>query len=254
MAGKPYILKETNWKNVKNTKYKVAVLPWGATEAHNYHLPYGTDIYETEKMAEISAKLAWAKGAKVIVLPAIPFGVNTQQLDIKLTINMNPSTQTQVLEDIIESLENQNIDKLVVLNGHGGNDFKQMIRELQKDTEIFISTINWYDIGNIEEFFDQDGDHAHEMETSLMLYAYPELVLPLDEAGDGASKKFKITALKEKWAWAPREWSKVTKDTGVGNPKMATSEKGEKYLNFITDKIAQFIVELDEINPSEMYE
>ena len=111
---------------------------------------------------------------------------------------MNPSTQAQVLEDIIESLEKQKFENLIVLNGHGGNDFKQMIRELQKDTEIFISTINWYHIGNNDDFFDQDGDHAHEMETSLMLYAYPELVLPLDEAGDGASKKFKITALKEK--------------------------------------------------------
>ena len=254
MDPKPYLLKETNWKNVKKTDYKLAILPWGATEAHNYHLPYGTDIYETEIIAEYSAKIAWESGVKVIVLPCIPFGVNTQQLDIKLTINMNPSTQSIVLKDIVESLDKQNIEKLIILNGHGGNDFKQMIRELQKDSGIFITLLSWYAIGNNNDFFEKEGDHAHEMETSLMLYAYPELVLPLKEAGDGASKSFKLLGLKEKWAWAPREWTKVTKDTGVGNPKAATSEKGEKYLNFITGKISQFIIELNNINPEEIYE
>lgn len=47
---KPYILEQTNWKQVKNQKYEVAVLPWGATEPHNYHLPYGTDSLETQKL------------------------------------------------------------------------------------------------------------------------------------------------------------------------------------------------------------
>jgi len=142
MELKPYLLKETNWKTVKEIDYKVAILPWGATEAHNYHLPYGTDIFETEYCAEQSAKIAWQKGAKVIVLPTIPFGVNTSQMDIKLTINMNPSTQSKILADVIESLENHGIEKLVILNGHGGNDFKQIIRELQKNSKIFITNVN----------------------------------------------------------------------------------------------------------------
>ena len=43
-----YLLAEANWKTVKETSYKVAVLPWGATEAHNYHLPYATDNYQVD--------------------------------------------------------------------------------------------------------------------------------------------------------------------------------------------------------------
>jgi len=254
MKPRPYILKETNWKTVKETEYKVAVLPWGATEAHNYHLPYGTDNYEATFVAELSAKIAWEKGVKVIVLPEIPYGVNTQQLDIKLTINMNPSTQMIILQDIIESLEKHGVEKLVVLNGHGGNSFKQMIRELQKGTELFISNIDWYTIGNWKEFFKISGDHANEMETSFMQYAFPKLVLPLDEAGSGEFKKFRITGFKEKWAWAPREWTKVTKDTGIGNPKAATPEKGKKYIKYVTEKIAQYFVELSDADISDMYE
>jgi creatinine amidohydrolase len=82
MAGRPYILAETNWKAVRETKFDVAILPWGATEAHNYHLPYGTDVIETEAIAAESARRAWERGARVLALPCIPFGVNTGQLDI----------------------------------------------------------------------------------------------------------------------------------------------------------------------------
>ena len=83
-----YVLSETNWKTVKDREYDLAILPWGATEAHNYHLPFGTDNFETELIAIESARLAWEKKARVIVLPTIPFGVNTGQKDIKLTINL----------------------------------------------------------------------------------------------------------------------------------------------------------------------
>ncbi|HMI64891.1 MAG TPA: creatininase family protein, partial [Cyclobacteriaceae bacterium] len=127
---RPYILAENNWKTVKETAYQVAILPWGATEAHNYHLPYGTDVLEAESVAAEAARLAWEQGAKVIVLPVIPFGVNTGQFDVKLDMNMNPSTQLAVLRDVVEVLDRFGIHKLIILNSHGGNDFKTMIREL----------------------------------------------------------------------------------------------------------------------------
>jgi len=53
----PYILAETNWKAIKETKFEAAVLPWGACEAHNYHLPYGTDIIEAESIGAEAARI-----------------------------------------------------------------------------------------------------------------------------------------------------------------------------------------------------
>ncbi|MDZ7310954.1 MAG: creatininase family protein, partial [candidate division KSB1 bacterium] len=154
MPGRPYILAETTWKTVRETPYEVAILPWGATEAHNYHLPYSTDVIESDRIAAEAARLAWEAGARVIVLPTMPFGVNTGQLDIKLTINMNPSTQLAVLNDIAASLALQGIPKLVVLNGHGGNDFRQIIRELLPKHKILICTLDWYRIIDASQFFD----------------------------------------------------------------------------------------------------
>src|SRR5438270_561703 len=89
LPPRPYILNELTWKAVRDARYDVAVLPWGATEAHNLHLPYSTDNVETERIAALSARHASERGARVVVLPVVPFGVNTGQLDIPLCLNVN---------------------------------------------------------------------------------------------------------------------------------------------------------------------
>lgn len=252
---RPYILAETNWKAVKDTSFDLAILPWGATEAHNYHLPYATDVYEADAIAAGSAQKAWEQGANVIVLPTIPFGVNTGQTDILLDINMHPSTQLAVLNDIAEVLNRQGIYKLLILNSHGGNDFRQMIRELGvRFPKMLISTCFWFNVLDRSTFFDVKGDHADELETSVMMHLHPDLVLPLDEAGDGTAKRWKIKAFREGWAWAERQWSKVSEDTGIGNPKQATPEKGERYLEALTSKISELLVELAAADLDDLYE
>ena len=251
---RPYVLAETNWKTVRETPYQVAVLPWGATEAHNYHLPYGTDNLQCDHVVAEAARIAWEAGARVAALPTVPFGVNTGQLDIRLDINMNPSTQLAVLGDVADSLARQGIPKLVVVNGHGGNDFRQMIRELQPRHDLFICTVNWYQIVDPKPFFDEPGDHAGEMETSLLMHLEPELVLPLSEAGDGAQRRFTVRGLREGWVWTQRQWTRATRDTGVGNPAASTAEKGQHYFAAVTRKLGDFLTELAGANLETLYE
>ncbi len=255
MSQRPYILAETNWAVVRRTDYAVAVLPWGATEAHNYHLPYATDVVESDHIAAEAARLAWEAGAHVVVLPTVPFGVNTGQLDIRLDINMNPSTQAAVLRDVVEALAHQGIPKLLVLNGHGGNDFRQMIRELQpRFPGVFLCTASWYKLVDLEDFFDDAGDHGGEMETSLMMHVAPEWVRPLEEAGSGAHHPFRLQGLREGWVWTPRAWSRATVDTGVGNPALASPEKGRRYFEAVTRRLGAFLVELAALDPDDLYE
>jgi creatinine amidohydrolase len=254
MPSRPYVLAETNWKAVKDTPFEVAILPWGATEPHNYHLPYATDNYETAALAERAAEIAWNKGAKVVVLPTVPFGVNTGQLDLKLALNMNPSTQFAVLTDIATAIAAQGLKKLVILNGHGGNDFKQMIRELQPKLDVFICAINWWTSVKGADYFDEPGDHAGEMETSVMMALEPDLLRPLSEAGSGAARKFRVAGLRDGWVWAPRQWSRVTSDTGTGDPRASTAAKGEKFLAAVAEKIGGFLVDLARADLEDMYE
>ncbi len=253
---RPYILAESNWKTLKDQPVELAVLPWGATEAHNYHLPYGTDIIEAESVAAEAGRLAWEQQAKVMVLPAIPFGVNTGQTDIKLDINMYPSTQAAVLNDVIEVLNRQNIYKLLIVNTHGGNNFKPMIRELGvKYSKMFIIFCDCFSAVDKRKYFDHpEGDHADEMETSLMMHLRPELVKPLDDAGNGKAKNYKIEALQEDWAWAERKWSEVTEDTGVGDPRKATEEKGKAYFEAVTKKVSQLFIDIAHADLDDLYE
>lgn len=253
---KPYILEQTNWKQVKNQKYEVAILPWGATEPHNYHLPYGTDSLETAQIVAEAAGKAWEKGAKVMVLPTIPLGVqNPGQIDLPFCLHTKPSTQTIIFKDIVEALYNQGIRKLVLMNGHGGNDFKPMIRETQPQfPEMLISLVEWFKILDLPKYFEEDGDHAGEMETSVIMHYFPHLVLPLDEAGDGNAKSSKLKGVLNKTAWIPRQWIKVSADTGVGNPKKASAVKGKKYLEDLTTKIGEFFVEMAECDLGDLYE
>jgi creatinine amidohydrolase len=254
MPGRPFILSETTWKAVDPTPFELAVLPWGATEAHNYHLPYATDTMAAERIAAAAAQRAWTAGARVLVLPAIPFGVQTTQLDIKGCININPSTQALLLADVVHSMERQGFHKLCILNGHGANDFKQMIRELQAKSRVFLTTVNWYKIVDPKDHFEDLGDHAGEMETSVLLHLAPEAVLPLTEAGDGRERRFRIGALREGWAWAPRDWRQITADTGVGNPKQSTAEKGRDYIEIVTQKLSQFFVDLAKADLAKLYD
>ncbi|MBA3889757.1 MAG: creatininase family protein [Gemmatimonadaceae bacterium] len=251
---RPYVLLETNWKAVKQANYELAVLPWGATEAHNYHLPYGTDVIEAERIAIECARLATARGARVVVLPTIPFGVQTGQLDIELCINMNPSTQAAVLADVVHSLEVQGIHKLMIINSHGGNDFRQMIRELQPQTDVFLCSANWWQVGEARDYFTDLGDHAGELETSVMLALAPELVLPLGEAGVGAERKSVVRGLRERWVWAPRPWTQVSADTGIGNPARATAEKGRAYLDEVVERLSSFMVDIASADVTAMYD
>jgi creatinine amidohydrolase len=253
---KPHILRENNWKSVKETGFKIAILPWGATEAHNYHLPYGTDTILAEHIAAEAAELANKSDAGCIVLPSIAYGVNSGQMDIKLCMNMRPSTQMTIIRDILDVLRKHGIKKLVILNAHGGNSFTPIIRELSLDyPDILMSSVNWWVACKPDGFFTDAGDHAGELETASMQYVAPELVLPLSDAGNGADTHFIPQGLREKWAWIPRRWIYTTKDTGVGDPSKATPENGERFVKACIEKIAQYFVDFSAIKSEiDLYE
>ena len=87
-----------------------------------------------------------------------------------------------------------------------------------------------------------------------MLHIAPDLVRPLSEAGDGRERKPKIAAMREGWAWAPRRWTQVSADTGIGDPRAATVTKGERYVNETVERLGRFLVDLARLDPADLYE
>lgn len=236
---------ETALPEWQATPPEVVMLPLGATEPHGRHLAYGTDNYQVEAIADRSAALAWERDARVAVLPAIPFGVQTTQQGFPLAINLSPTTQFRVLDDIAETLVRSGVRKTVLLNGHGGNDFYPWLKESHGRWDAFFVQVHWLDACRelIAELFPGGGDHANDMETSLMLHLRPDLV-DLDRAGPQPMAEHRLRAMREGWARAPRVWDRYTEDSGAGDPRAATAEKGRQLFEATTAKLADFLVDL----------
>jgi creatinine amidohydrolase len=244
---------EANYRQLLDDRPNVAVLPWGATEAHNYHMPHGTDVYEAQLLAEHAAGEATKRGAKVIVLPVVPFGNDAQQLDQVATISIGTATAMAILNDVADSLKKQSIDKLVILNAHGGNEFKPMVRDIQARTGILIIVVNFWQLAPemVKETFNEPGDHGGELETALLMHLTPDLV-QLDQAGPGSMNAFQLKTLRQPGVWTPRPWSKTHPDTGAGDPRKATAEKGKRYCEALTEKIAELLVEVSEASKGQL--
>jgi creatinine amidohydrolase len=238
------VLREATYRQLLDALPTVALLPWGATEAHNYHLPHGTDIVEAEALAEEAARLAAERGARAIVLPAIPYGNNAQQQDQAATIHLSTATALAILRDVVASLGRQKIDRLVLVNAHGGNEFKPLVRELMLEFPVTILVVDFWKIRPdiLAEIFPDPGDHAGDLETSLMLHLRPDLVV-METAGSGERRPFGLAAMKPCGAWTPRPWSRVHPDTGSGDPRGATAAKGARYFQAISAVLADLVVE-----------
>lgn len=235
------------WGDVRKAgPYDIAILPWGATEPHNGHLPYCTDMLASQAIAFEAAAKAEKEGIRLMVLPGVPFGSqNPGQRELPFCIHTSQATQTAILRDIVSSLERQGIDKLLIINGHGGNSFKGMIRDLAVEKPGFvIVSSDWFNFIPRKGYFDAEvDDHAGEQETSVMMHYYPGLVR-MELAGNGKSRPFAIEGLNRKVGWLPRNWAKVSDDTGIGDPSKASADKGRRYAEAVVDAYARLIYDL----------
>lgn len=256
---RPWILAETNYAYTREHRYQVAVLPLGATEPHNLHLPYGTDTFEADCIGSHVCEAAHRRGAQVVLLPTIPYGTQTNMREFPLALNLNPSTLQQVITDLVESLTHSGIQKILLLNSHGGNELKPILRQLLGKTTAHLFLCNWFQslTDQYAEIFDQPEDHAGEMETSLALAYFPHLVARHADgtlaADEGQTRPSRFQAVNQGWVSIARSWHLLTTHTGSGNPHAADADKGRRAMEVLVDRIATFLVELSEAQIDERF-
>jgi creatinine amidohydrolase len=243
-------LAELSYSVVREQHYEVAVLPFGATEPHNLHLPYGTDCLEATTIARHVCDQAHREGAHVVLLPTIPYGTQTNMQAFPLAMNLNPSTLARVIADLVESLVNSGIHKVLLLNSHGGNTLKPVLRELAGVTPAHLFLCDWYHAIRDEysSIFEKEDDHAGEMETSLAL-AYFGHLIARDEQGamvadEGGCRTSRFEAINRGWVSISRPWHLLTTNSGAGDPRAATAEKGQRLMDLIVRRLSRFLVEL----------
>jgi creatinine amidohydrolase len=259
MPARPWVLSEIHYSTTKNTNYEVAVLPFGATEPHNLHLPYGTDTYEADAIGSKICEAAYNQGAKVVLLPTIPYGTETNMRALPLAMNLYPSTLLQIIRDLVESLVRSGLRKVLILNSHGGNEFKPVLRELAGQTPAHLFVCNWFRMiqDRYHDIFTHAEDHAGEMETSLMLANHPDLVRTHTDGrpmgDDGATCQSRFRAVNEGWVGLTRDWGLLTSNTGSGNPREASAEKGRQLMALLVERLSEFVIELSQAEIDERF-
>lgn len=247
---KPWRLEWATLADARRLDWQVALLPMGATEPHNLHLPYGTDTIEATSLADACCEKANGLGGSVIQLPTLPFGTETNLQEFPLALNLLPSTVFLVLRDLVKSVEASGIRKMLIFNSHGGNDLKPFLREIYGQTTVQLFLCNWYQMirDEVAGICLYPDDHAGEMETSLILHFEPQLVRKTAggslAADAGEVCPFRFEALQHGWVSLTRPWHLLTTNSGSGNPHEASPEKGMQITQIIVDRIGPFLAEL----------
>ena len=242
-----WVLAEQNHQFIASRKWDVVVLPFGATEPHNVHMPYGTDNFQVEAIGRRACERAYGRGGNVLLLPTMPFGVNTNHLKVPgaLALSVTPTTLLKLMTDLVDALSRQGIRKMVLLNGHGGNELKPLTRELFHQTDMFLCVCDWFRVAadQYPTLFAKAGEHADEMETSLGMAFFPQWMKPA-VPGSGQMKAARFEAIRKGWVSITRPWELLTADTGVGDPGAATAEKGRKLMEIVVERLGDFLYEL----------
>lgn len=251
----PWLLAELTYDAVRSgPPFEVAVLPLGATEPHNLHLPYGTDTLQVEAIARLACRRAHDRGARVVLLPALPYGTETNQMRFPLAMNLDPTTVARVITDLVGSLAVHGIRKCILLNGHGGNDLKWVLRQLFGASPVHLFLCNWYKIAADQHgaIFDDPGDHAGELETSMGLAHFPHLVTP-DRADAGATAATRFEAVNRGWVEITRPWHLLTTNSGAGDPRPATVAKGLALTEVVVERLSAFLKDLSDSAVDETF-
>lgn len=216
-------------------KKKAAILPVGSLEQHGPHLPVSTD---SDIAGEVAKRVA--KRCGLLLLPTITYGVSFEHAPF-FNLSISPKTLQRFLLEICASLGKNRIRKIIILNGHHGNQAAldalagKVSKASRRNVKVFVFSY-WH-------FMDAEFDHAGFVETSLMLATSNKAKMRLAKKGlitDKMSKeqKSKISKL------ASAHFIKATKNGVWGDPTRATKRHGEQILSQITQNITKIVSKL----------
>jgi creatinine amidohydrolase len=236
---------------------RVAVLPIGSTEPHANHLPYGCDAFTAGALAARAAWKANQMGAQAMVLPAMPYGVNTNVVGIPYTQSLRPGTMIEFVRDVVDGLERQGVRKVVIVSSHGGNTttLGTALRELfASHRKVFVALVAVSDTyrDKLSEIGVVTGAHASEAETSLALALFPEKVR-MERVAKPKEAELKLKSLQAGFITFVRPWNYVSDTTGSGDPTRATAEKGRKLVDLFVERMAAFLKELSDAELTEAF-
>jgi creatinine amidohydrolase len=153
---------------------RLAVFPVGSVEQHGLHLGVGADWIQAW---EISRRVG--EKTEALVLPVMPYGVSGHHKEFPGVMTLEPATLQRVVYDILRSLSRYGIERVVFMNGHGGNlgALTGAIKEAREDFGTICAICQWWDILKNKPILGHPAEeHAGYAETAFMLASRPEAV------------------------------------------------------------------------------
>ena len=229
-------LADATWTDADAAGTDLALLPVGATEQHGPHAPLSTDTRNAVAVAEAAAT---AFDGEIVIAPAVPVGVSEEHRQFAGTLWVSPDTFRAYVRETVASLAHHGFDRVVVVNGHGGNvtALEEVTATITRHDDAFAVPFTW---------FEATGEHYREMghggpiETALLRHVHPDLVREerIEEAGAGASDRWGEWVSGVNLAYDSAEFT----DNGVvGDPAEGNAERGAELLDLATEALVDLL-------------
>lgn len=219
-------LQELSWTDVRDEEFEVAVLPVGSTEQHGPHNPLGVDAIAARELARRACDRTDA-----VCLPPIEIGVAEHHRNFDGTLFVSPDTLRDYVYETLDSLTYHDINRVVVVNGHGGNSaaLEQACSRITRHGDLYAVIWEWFTTREVEV------GHGGEYETSMMLYLVEELVgEPVK--GDAESWGQYING-----ASVAYDTEEFTEKGITGDARNANVETGERMFNESLQELVELI-------------
>ena len=229
-------LRDATWTDVRDCKTDLAVVPVGSTEQHGPHAPLGTDVMAAEAVADAALERF---DRDVVRAPAIPVGIAEEHRQFPGTMWVSEDTFRNYVREAVESLASHGFDRVVIVNGHGGNvdALREVGGTITRDSEAYAVPFTW---------FEAVGEHSAEMghggplETALLRHCEPEAIREdrIDEARAGRAESWGEWVSYTNLAYDAAEF---TENGVVGDPSEGDRERGEELLELATTALVRLL-------------
>jgi creatinine amidohydrolase len=233
------LLGELPWSEIEKKlgANRTVIVPIGATESYGHHLPLGTDFLVVSEIAKRLGEMT-----DTLVLPVLPFGDSSDMMGFTGTISLRPETVMFVLKDVCASLVKHGFTRIIFLNGHLGNVWPITAAvEESKGQGVRFAQVDWWRL--VEKLcaeMIEHGGHAGDVGTSIMKVLRPELVKESEIVSETAGNVgFAEFPLVETYP----EYHELTRSGVLGDPRLASEEKGKKVLELCIDYLRRFVQE-----------
>lgn len=242
-------LQKMTWKEAGDVmgSARIAIIPTGSCEQHGPHMSLATDIEVADGFAR---RLADDLGDDALLCPRLPYGVSEHHMGFPGTLTLTAESFIAVLTDILQSLRHWGIQRVLIVNGHGGNveSLSIVSRKARRNAGMVVGSVMWSQLAAeaiAERTNSRRYGHACEIETSVALVLAPEVVFAdRIEEPQPACPEDPLTdppgGVADRAIWF-HEW---TRNGSLGDPRRSSEDLGRAVVEAAYGRALSFAKQL----------